>query len=211
MNQNDELLSYTFGEDNNTPSKSGDNGTMKDTISRVPGEDPLTDPEDLTLLDLAPAPSVGRRTLPAAWSIIGSRVLIPVYQPDAPPPALPHYTHRIAFRTFRTIGECCTFPGRVSDGLGAEVPIGYDTLERIIRDAKIGKIIARVDLDRGRVKRVPKDECISRTFWVADLEGIRDDAQAKRLINDLEGEQRESTQEEILVQEATRSQAVPAA
>ncbi|TRM70355.1 hypothetical protein BD626DRAFT_477160 [Schizophyllum amplum] len=202
MNQNDELLNYTFGGDNNTPSKSGDNGTMKDAISRVPGEDPLTDPEDLTLLDLAPAPSVGRRTLPAAWSIIGSRVLIPVYQPDAPPPALPHYTHRIAFRTFRTIGECCTFP----------VPIGYDTaLERIIRDTKIGKNIARVDLDRGRVKRVPKDEHISRTFWVADLDGIRDDAQAKRLINDLEGEQRESTQEEILVQEATRSEAVPAA
>ncbi|KAI5824026.1 hypothetical protein K523DRAFT_324875, partial [Schizophyllum commune Tattone D] len=145
-----------------------------------------------------------RRVLPEEWSILGSRLIIPVYQ-DRSPPDAPRYTYRVAFRT---IGEYCTYSDRISDGQGAEYPIGYETFERLIRDAKIGKTLAYVDLDRGLVRRVPKDERIPRTFWVSELEGIRDEGEAKRRMDDLEGRQRELTQQELLVQEATRSEAV---
>ncbi|KAL1657535.1 hypothetical protein GGF50DRAFT_68769 [Schizophyllum commune] len=179
---------------------------LKARIPRVPRPDPSADhwQDGLIPLPNAPVHVMRRRVLPEEWSILGSRLIIPVYK-DRSPSDAPRYTYRVAFRT---IGEYCTYSDRISDGQGAEYPIGYETFERLIRDAKIGKTLAYVDLDRGLVRRVPKDERIPRTFWVSELEGIRDEGEAKRRMDDLEGRQRELTQQELLVQEATRSEAV---
>uniref|UniRef100_D8PZJ5 Expressed protein n=3 Tax=Schizophyllum commune (strain H4-8 / FGSC 9210) TaxID=578458 RepID=D8PZJ5_SCHCM len=154
-----------------------------------------------------PAQFAHRRIVPMTWEIRGRRLVIPIYARNDPEEYL--FSYRIPLTI---LVEYMRF----SDGITAtgirhdvvEVPSGYAEFVEILQRADFGKHMCPIDLATGKVRPIPDEQRIDRTFWVRQILDISSGAAAHRYMDEVEGKVPEPTNEELLLREVTAIEAM---